>query len=128
MVQLKCKLQGCDLSPRPREHKMGAEPIYCSREHAVLGCNYKTKSREKLEEIWGISYDQVLGEQGGTCDICDRKCTKNKRLSFDHCHSTGKFRGLLCDGCNVGLGNSEIVSNCSDRPSGIWAVRGNAQD
>lgn len=52
MVQLKCKLQGCDLSPRPREHKMGAEPIYCSREHAVLG-----------------------------------------------------FRGLLCDGCNVGLGN-----------------------
>ena len=33
-----------------------------------------------------------------------------KKLSFDHDHATGKFRGWLCHGCNIALGA------VSDRP------------
>jgi len=47
------------------------------------------------------SYDKMFLEQEGKCLICKR-C--DERLVVDHCHTTGKVRGLLCSGCNRGLG------------------------
>ena len=50
----------------------------------------------------------ILAEkQGNVCKICKQpNATKTKsRLCLDHCHKTGKVRGLLCDSCNKGLGN-----------------------
>lgn len=40
-------------------------------------------------------------KQKGRCAICKRheRCFK-KRLAVDHCHSSGKVRGLLCFYCN----------------------------
>ncbi len=38
------------------------------------------------------------------CEICNKLCTENIRLSLDHCHTTGKFRGWLCNKCNRSLG------------------------
>jgi len=45
----------------------------------------------------------------GKCDICGLQETAVvygtvKTLALDHCHSTGKVRGLLCQNCNTGLG------------------------
>ena len=44
------------------------------------------------------------------CDICGNAA----KLSFDHCHKTGRFRGWLCQNCNAGLGmakdSSQILS------------------
>jgi hypothetical protein len=48
-------------------------------------------------------YEQMLAAQNGVCAICERKCTKFKRLSVDHDHLTQIIRGLLCDRCNNGL-------------------------
>lgn len=50
-----------------------------------------------------IDYDAELGRQGGGCAIC-AKPPARRRLNVDHDHRTGKFRGLLCDGCNAVLG------------------------
>lgn len=44
-------------------------------------------------------------EQGGRCAICHLSEAENgKALALDHCHTTNRVRGLLCDLCNTGLG------------------------
>ena len=42
-----------------------------------------------------------LHEPPKACECCGR----TTKLFLDHCHSTGNFRGYLCQQCNVGLGN-----------------------
>jgi hypothetical protein len=54
-------------------------------------------------------YERMLDEQGGRCQICgDEGFTMAKhhklKLVVDHCHTTGKVRGLLCHNCNRALG------------------------
>ena len=58
-----------------------------------------------------ISHEQTViarrdfrEKQGTLCAICggDKGL---EALALDHCHSTGKLRGLLCRDCNLGLGN-----------------------
>lgn len=48
----------------------------------------------------------MLEGQNHVCAICSRPETrgKTKYLSVDHCHTTGKVRGLLCAKCNTVLG------------------------
>lgn len=52
-------------------------------------------------------YLNMLANQNGKCKICNSASTgdKNKKhFLVDHCHKTGKIRGLLCRPCNQGLG------------------------
>jgi hypothetical protein len=58
------------------------------------------------------TYYSMLEKQNNLCAICKnpetqlkKKTNKVKMLSVDHCHSTGKIRGLLCHTCNTGLGS-----------------------
>jgi hypothetical protein len=51
-------------------------------------------------------YAKLFEEQDGKCRICHKPETgANKWLSTDHDHATGMVRGLLCNQCNLGLGN-----------------------
>ncbi len=45
----------------------------------------------------------ALQTQGNKCGICARPLL-GSRAHGDHDHKTGKFRGVLCRGCNTGLG------------------------
>lgn len=49
----------------------------------------------------------MLDAQGGGCAICGERNPKGKHSGFhvDHCHKTGRVRGILCHGCNVSLGH-----------------------
>jgi len=56
-------------------------------------------------------YVQMFERQDGCCKICAKECLSGMNLSVDHCHKTGKIRGLLCKKCNSALGmlNDDIA-------------------
>lgn len=66
----------------------------------------RERSYRKNYGIGIEDYDRMLDSQGGKCAICgaDRPGKAHKNFAVDHCHATGRVRGLLCVRCNVGLG------------------------
>ena len=85
----------------------------------------------KLKKYWPNStkeqakqnYDNLLIQQNYKCKICkktetaiDHRYGTLKSLSVDHCHKTGKVRGLLCTKCNYILGllgdDINLANNC----------------
>ena len=50
------------------------------------------------------TYKFLMKEQDGKCDICWKQYDTYAKLEVDHCHKSGKTRGLLCKTCNLGLG------------------------
>lgn len=101
-----------DFSTNPsHSDKYHNECKQCSRERG--------KIRTEKDPFWqrsrayGITEQQYLDmieAQGGVCAICKRDM---KRPQIDHCHTTGKVRGVLCSACNGALGkfqdNPEIL-------------------
>jgi hypothetical protein len=65
--------------------------------------------RGKLRKQYGITpeqYDDMLQAQGHRCAICRTDAPGGRGFwHVDHCHGTGRVRGILCHGCNTGLGN-----------------------
>lgn len=94
----------------------------CKPCHALQSKKWKLE----WEERWGVShahhikcrgygittrqYQDMLNDQDGACAICGLPETTIGRggraapLAIDHCHTTGKVRGLLCRKCNGGIG------------------------
>lgn len=67
----------------------------------VLSNRYMNKYGITLDEK-----EQLLKDQGSVCQICKSSDPKSKRgFVVDHDHATGKVRSILCQYCNVGLGN-----------------------
>ncbi len=69
----------------------------------------KTNHRTSLRSKYGlepVQFEYMLRQQGGRCKICgtDDPGHGNANFSVDHCHTTGKIRGLLCTDCNIALG------------------------
>ena len=76
-----------------------------------ISCN----RRSYLKREYGVTpekYDEMQDCQSNSCAICHRHQSKlNVKLAIDHCHKTGKVRGLLCQACNRSLGgfNDNII-------------------
>jgi hypothetical protein len=70
----------------------------------------QARSRARLLRKYGLTpaeFDRMELAQGGVCLICRRKTQRGRYLCVDHCHLKQRVRGLLCHGCNTGLGNFE---------------------
>ncbi len=67
-------------------------------------------TKGKNNGIWkgGLTHTEKLEIKAGrrkpkACEICGRET----RICFDHDHKTGKFRGWICEKCNLALGMVE---------------------
>lgn len=69
---------------------------------------HPVRHRVKHYRFWsrkiGVPIEEIVQailRQQGLCAICG---VKMANPHFDHCHTTGVFRGFLCTNCNTGLG------------------------
>lgn len=93
----------------------------CKHCRSERGVRYQSSARGKLvrrknqlKRDYGVDveqYESLAKAQGNVCAICRRPETKIHRdgklysLSVDHDHVTGKARSLLCQKCNLAIGN-----------------------
>lgn len=60
-----------------------------------------------LERKYGITHEEwetLFGEQGEVCAICGAEESGGFGWATDHCHSTERLRGILCNRCNLAIG------------------------
>lgn len=81
--------------------------LYCSET-----CAGEASQDKYYRRNYGISRAEWLSlhkKQGNKCYICEgdgflMREDHAAKLMVDHCHDTGKVRGLLCHNCNRALG------------------------
>ena len=83
------------------------------KRHSVSTIKYRnnniesTKSRI-MQRKYNIDldyYNIMFQKQNGCCEICSKELVHlGKATHIDHCHSSNKVRGLLCNSCNLALG------------------------
>ncbi len=71
-------------------------------------------AERKLLKDFGLTLaaKQAWMERVVGCEICTRPFRSLSHAHVDHCHKTGKVRGLLCAQCNTALG---LLKDSPDR-------------
>ncbi len=70
----------------------------------------KNRKAEKLQLRYGMTYEEwenMRHAENYRCMICNISEEEiGKKLDVDHCHGSGKVRGVLCNPCNTTLGHA----------------------
>jgi len=66
----------------------------------------KTHHYQRKYGLTFADYGVILSQQNSRCAVCLTHFSDAQRgvLFVDHCHKTGKVRGLLCQNCNTAIG------------------------
>lgn len=95
-----CKICSSDGAKKWRnENRKRVNELALKRYHS----DPKKQRANSLKYFYGLTlsdFNSLAEKQGNQCAICREILI----LNVDHCHKTGKIRGLLCQHCNRGLG------------------------
>src|SRR5580658_7213364 len=83
-----------------QRRKAGDDTQYLARQAANLR---RSVFLRKLKQ-YNLTEDQYKELASKGCAICGGPPRGRGRYHFDHNHTTGKFRGLLCSKCNPAIG------------------------
>ncbi len=101
---------------KKREDRLAYRKEYYekNKEHIIKkSCDWAKDNPEKrkrnyLKSTYNISledYKLMMENQQERCFCCGKhKDDLTKGLFVDHCHETGRVRGLLCATCNLAIG------------------------
>lgn len=105
-----CNEEKADSNFTLRNDKCGLRPLCrtcLSQRVGTSGAGRKAFLKYLLKTKYAMTVDdylEMLERQENRCAICGGVNKTGRRLYIDHCHDTGKVRGLLCLNCNAGLG------------------------
>lgn len=74
------------------------DALYCTK-----ACGAAQGMVKNCYDLEGADIRRMLEEQKFECGICTTPINLQTK-HIDHCHTTGRIRGLLCRSCNIGLG------------------------
>lgn len=125
--RLRARCRECDKAPHkianakwiesyPEKRQAAHKKYYAGNKEkhkaCVVACRKKDYARNpkkflirNRQWLYGITEKQwqaMFRKQGGACALCRKIFVKTPHV--DHCHDTGKIRGLLCMNCNLSLG------------------------
>lgn len=113
----------------PEERKAKRQAYYQkNRDHILARVKkYSTIRPQRTAEYqrWGniknkygitrMEWEAMFAAQGHKCAICPF-AGDMKKFHTDHCHATGKVRGILCNGCNTAIG---LIKESFDTALGV---------
>ncbi len=113
----KCK-ETLELSKFGVDRRYNKPRSYCKACCRLKEREYRKKYPEKIraaniKQNYKVSLERAYELMAvKNCEVCNVKLTKSKQhvrtktaQVIDHCHDTGEVRGVLCSGCNLGLGH-----------------------
>lgn len=110
-LQHRCKLchkadVRADFEKDPEKYRNRVREYALREPEKVARNSFRQQAR-----LLGLDQDDMEAKfkaHNGLCDICQKPhhetLKRYRRLTIDHDHVTGEFRGFLCHRCNNGLG------------------------
>lgn len=71
----------------------------------------RNRKNGKLKLRYGLTYEQweqIRSNEAYSCMICGiTESELDRKLDVDHCHASGRARGVLCNACNTMIGRAK---------------------
>ena len=86
---------------------------------------WKWKNRglkEDIDMMFGIYYIKDLLDN---CESCNRPFKNHFDKKMDHCHTTGKFRQIICSQCNANRKEEQFVTNTGEKFISKYSIKRN---